>query len=99
VTYMPGAGVVANAGSVIPDFKKTLRYGDKGTDVRTLQQFLNTHGAPVARTGPGSLGKESNVFSKKVIAAVKAYQKQKGIKPANGVVGPKTKAVMMADTK
>lgn len=99
VTYMPGVGAVAHAGSVIPNFKKTLRYGDKGTDVRTLQQFLNTHGAPVALSGPGSLCKESNIFSKKVIAAVKAYQKQKGIKPANGVVGPKTKAIMMADTK
>ena len=73
---------------------RTLRFGSTGRDVTSLQQFLNTHGFPVAKTGTGSLGHESNVFGTKVLAAVKLYQKAHGISPVSGIVGPMTLAVM-----
>ncbi len=55
-------------------FTRSLRLGSTGDDVRRLQQFLNTHGFPVAASGPGSAGNETNQYTDAVAAAVKKFQ-------------------------
>jgi YVTN family beta-propeller protein len=63
----------------------------KGSDVQMLQKFLNAYGIPVARVGAGSPGHESTHFGVKTKNAVKLFQIAKGIKPANGLLGPQTR--------
>ena len=77
-------------------FKRSLRYLDSGSDVTNLQQFLNTHGFTVSKTGAGSLGHETNTFGPKVLAAVKLYQKANKISPVSGIVGPLTLKAMLS---
>ena len=43
-------------------FTRNLKVGDTGTDVKLLQQFLNTHGFIIASTGSGSPGHETTRF-------------------------------------
>jgi peptidoglycan hydrolase-like protein with peptidoglycan-binding domain len=62
-------------------------------EVKLLQIYLNTHGFPVAPTGPGSLGLETTFFGPKTKASVILFQQSKGLTP-DGVVGPLTKSQM-----
>jgi hypothetical protein len=55
-------------------FTRTLRKGMTGEDVRALQQFLNCAGFTLAATGPGSPGKETDMFSAKTYGAVLKFQ-------------------------
>ncbi len=71
LTVLFGAVRVAHGQGL---FERNLRLGDQGEDVRQLQIFLNTHGAPVAETGVGSFGQETNVFGQKTQQAVAAFQ-------------------------
>ena len=48
-------------------------------DVKTLQQFLNTHGFPVAFTGNGSPGNESSSFGHSTAAALARFQAYYGV--------------------
>jgi len=80
--------------SPLPPTYKTLKLGMTDPEVKLLQIYLNTHGFPVSLTGPGSLGLETNFFGPKTKAAVILFQKAKGLVP-DGIVGPKTKAVMI----
>lgn len=77
-------------------FTRDLQLGSQGEDVRLLQQFLNTHGAPVALTGPGSAGQESTMFGSRTLFAVRAYQtahaKEIGAPRGTGLFGPLTRA-------
>lgn len=82
-----------------PKLSRTLRSASQGEDVRWLQVFLNTQGYVVAKTGDGSLGKETTYFGPRLTKAVIAYQKAKGIVPSNGVVGPLTRQAIVLDTK
>ncbi len=75
----------------IPPFLKDLRFGMVDKDVKYLQQFLNTHGAPIANTGPGSVGNETNTFGKLTLNAVIKFQKDNNINPPAGFVGPITR--------
>ena len=86
-------------------FKKNLYWGmPANEDIRRLQIYLNTHGYPVAATGPGSLGKENTIFGPATYAALVKYQKAhaKDIFPGGkignglGVFGLKTMAVVNA---
>lgn len=73
-------------------FTKTQKLGDVGTEVRSLQRYLNALGYTVAKTGPGSKGKETMTFGPATKAALIKYQKHYNIKPASGYFGPITKS-------
>jgi hypothetical protein len=66
-----------------------LKQGSRGKEVKTLQEYLNDNGFPVAKTGPGSPGKETENFGPATEAAVKRWQKANGLLD-DGVVGPVT---------
>ncbi len=56
-------------------FERELKFGSKGEDVKRLQQTLNA--CPelgLAQTGPGSTGKETEVFVERTFGAVKKFQ-------------------------
>ncbi len=53
---------------------RNLGKGDRGPDVLALQKFLNTHGAVIAKSGPGSPGKETPLFGELTRIALKNYQ-------------------------
>ena len=63
----------------------TLRYGHRGNDVARMQDLLNKSGAVIAADG---------IFGRKTLAAVKAFQAARGLKP-DGVVGQKTWLALM----
>ncbi len=73
-------------------FTRDLEFGMTHEDVRTLQKFLNAHGAQIAASGVGSPGQETNYFGALTKAAVAKYQAANGITPAAGYFGPKTRA-------
>ncbi|MCX6752743.1 MAG: peptidoglycan-binding domain-containing protein [Candidatus Nomurabacteria bacterium] len=72
---------------------RVLIEGTVGDDVRYLQTYLNTHGYPVALTGPGSTGNEITRFGKLTKNAVIKFQKDNGL-PAFGIVGKMTRGIM-----
>jgi peptidoglycan hydrolase-like protein with peptidoglycan-binding domain len=61
-------------------------------EVRCLQQYLNSHGYPVATTGVGSQGKETTEFKALTQAAVMKWQIANGVTPATGYFGAKSRA-------
>ncbi|HEY4493331.1 MAG TPA: peptidoglycan-binding domain-containing protein [Candidatus Paceibacterota bacterium] len=56
------------------NFTVNLKLGMSHAEVRTLQQFLNTHGAQVAASGAGSPGNETMYFGALTRAAVINWQ-------------------------
>jgi hypothetical protein len=73
-------------------FIRNLSFGDRRSEVKKLQQFLNTQLAPIALgTSPGATGFETNYYGPATRAAVAAYQKANGITPAVGYFGPITR--------
>ncbi|MEN9921664.1 MAG: trimeric autotransporter adhesin [Candidatus Parcubacteria bacterium] len=64
--------------------------------VKTIQKYLNSNGYMVnEKEGePGSKGYESDYFGEKTKQALIKFQKDKGISPAHGYFGPKTRAAM-----
>jgi peptidoglycan hydrolase-like protein with peptidoglycan-binding domain len=89
-----GAGLVAatsptgivnpNAASV---FGRTLRMGQRGVDVRTLQTWLSSVGFAVPPTG---------FFGSMTKHAVKSFQVAKNLSPASGAVGDRTSSALLA---
>ena len=79
--------------SSLLDAGKTLKDGMKGADVAKLQDFLIQKGYMTQdqkATGPG-------VFGPRTEAALKAFQKDHGLKQ-DGILGQKTRQAMGADT-
>ena len=66
---------------------KTLRYGDTGSEVKTLQTALNGRGAGLTVDGD---------FGAKTRDAVKKFQRLNGLED-DGIAGPKTWAALTAD--
>ena len=75
-------------------FSRNLNQGTRGTEVKALQQYLNTHGYPVAKSGAGSKGRETTVFGPATKQALIHFQKDNHITPANGYFGPSTREVI-----
>jgi peptidoglycan hydrolase-like protein with peptidoglycan-binding domain len=67
-----------------------------------LQQFLNNNGYPIAASGVGSKGLETDLFGKATEAALKRFQSAyrniviipAGLTVPNGVVGPQTRKLL-----
>lgn len=76
------------------NFTRDLERGMRGEDVRALQVFLNTHGFRVAESGDGSPGNETTFFGPATQSALIKFQTAKGVTPAAGYFGPKTRAVV-----
>jgi hypothetical protein len=72
---------------------RILKQNTRGDDVRNLQTYLNTHGYPLATTGPGSPGQETNIFGPKTKKAVIKFQKANNL-ITDGIVGPITRNLM-----
>lgn len=72
-------------------FNKNLKFGMDDPDVAELQKFLDTHGFPIATTGPGSLDQLSTIFGKKTKNSLILFQKSVHLL-ASGYFGPKTRA-------
>lgn len=79
----PGADT-AEAGVITMN---TLRNGSRGTQVKVLQWLLNEGGF--------DCGKADGIFGQKTTAAVKAYQKAKGL-TADGICGKNTWTKILA---
>jgi murein DD-endopeptidase MepM/ murein hydrolase activator NlpD len=78
-------GIVSPAGKAV--FSRTLRQGQHGADVRTLQTWLSDVGFNVPATGYfGSMTKQ----------AVRNFQRSKHLAPASGAVGHRTAAALLA---
>jgi hypothetical protein len=80
------AGEVLGASTFV--FAKNLRYRMHDADVIELQKLLISLGFPI----PDSV---TTYFGSQTVAAVKAYQKSKGL-PQTGFVGPLTRAALNA---
>lgn len=73
-------------------FTRNLTVGSTGSDVRCLQAILNMSASTqVSVTGAGSPGNETTYFGGKTLVAVKVFQSNNGMTPANQV-GPLTRA-------
>jgi peptidoglycan hydrolase-like protein with peptidoglycan-binding domain len=68
-------------------FTRTLRKGDRGSDVKQLQSWLGDVGYALPATG---------FFGSETKAAVKAFQLAHELKPVTGVVGSRTGATLAA---
>jgi len=77
-----------------PVFTKNLFLSITDPEVKLLQEYLNTHGFPVASSGPGSLGSETTRFGSLTQSALAKFQKANGITPSSGYFGPKTRALI-----
>lgn len=81
-------------------FEKNLWFGQKDIDVKRLQEFLNSTEFGVAKTGPGSVGFETEYFGPLTFAALvkfqEAYRAQiltpLGLTKGTGFFGPMTRA-------
>jgi len=82
------------------EFENNLRSGMRGSEVKRLQQFLNSQGITVASEGPGSPGNETEFFGAATFGAVVRFQEKyfdEILKPSNlsggtGYFGPSSRA-------
>ena len=74
-----------------------LKIGSKGKEVKVLQEFLNQNGFPVSSSGPGSPGKETEIFGPATDAAVKRWQTSNGLR-SDGVVSDEIWTKMFVTT-
>ena len=105
-TWAGYGGFVKTNKSICSDIiiSKTSRItiGSSGTDVLRLQKFLNSKGFTIASSGPGSPGRETNVFGGKTSQALTKFQKKyKSLLLTSGAdynslgeAGPKTAALI-----
>ena len=88
--------VPMSASAATCTFTRDLQMNSVGEDVRCLQQFLNSNGYTITTSGGGAPGNETTEFRSLTQAAVIKWQQAKGISPASGYFGPKSRAVFAA---
>lgn len=71
-------------------FARTLRRGETGQDVKTLQTWLSEVGYRVSQTG---------YFGSATQGAVQRFQRAHSLRPASGAVGRKTASVLLSAVK
>jgi hypothetical protein len=71
-------------------FGRDLKLGTVNSDVKFLQEYLNTNGYAVSKSGPGSNGFETTKFGPATRVALQGLQKFARI-PATGFFGPVTR--------
>lgn len=71
-----------------------MQVGSTGSCVRLLQRYLNAAGFTVASSGPGSSGSETTTFGPATRSALASFQQSKGIAPAEGYFGARTRAAI-----
>ncbi|MHB8660926.1 MAG: peptidoglycan-binding domain-containing protein [Minisyncoccota bacterium] len=76
-------------------FAHNLQLNQTNSDVKALQQFLNTHGFVIATHGAGSPGQETTTFGVLTKTALIRFQKSHGL-PATGWFGPMTRGEVNA---
>lgn len=76
------------------NLSRDLTVGSVGTDVKSLQQFLNDNGYSVASSGVGSKGRETTIFGNLTSAAVKKFQAAQGI-AQTGTINSATRAALV----
>jgi len=84
--------VIINTTSTVT-FARNLEYKMVGNDVKALQVYLNTHGFPVAFSGPGSSGQETQFFGGATYRALIKFQKANSV-PGTGYFGPITRGII-----
>lgn len=92
--FFPGITTTTTTTTVVSAFMRDLTIGSIGADVQRLQQFLNTHSFSIALTGAGSSGSETTYFGLKTKQSLAKFQAARGIVPAVGYFGPKTRATI-----
>jgi peptidoglycan hydrolase-like protein with peptidoglycan-binding domain len=90
VAAMAPHGIVRAPGRSASVFSRTLRKGDSGADVKTLQTWLGDLGYRLPATG---------YFGSMTKAAVRRFQVAKHLAPASGTVGHRTSAALLAAVK
>jgi peptidoglycan hydrolase-like protein with peptidoglycan-binding domain len=88
VTPAAPRGIVTPTGKTV--FARTLRRGQHGADVRTLQTWLSDVGFNVPATG---------YFGTMTKQAVTSFQVTKHLSPASGAVGNRTASTLLAAVK
>jgi len=86
---------LAQATSNSAAFSQNHQLWDTGSDIQALQKWLNHHGYPVASSGPGSPGQETNAFGRGTFRALVAFQKANGLR-SSGFLGPLTRSKLNA---
>jgi peptidoglycan hydrolase-like protein with peptidoglycan-binding domain len=86
VAPRPTSGIIV-ASNASPVFTRTLRKGESGSDVETLQTWLTDVGFTVPPTG---------YFGSMTQQAVRGFQRSRGLRPASGAVGHKTAATLLS---
>jgi hypothetical protein len=95
-TSLGGTTTGSATSAAVHVFQSNLTVGSLGSEVKALQELLNTSGYTVAISGAGSLGNETTKFGAATRAALVKYQQAKGITPASGYFGPLTRAAINA---
>ena len=75
-------------------FKRILKLGMVGDDVKQLQIWLNNHGFTLSNSGAGSSGKETTFFGAATKKALILMQKKYNLSPFPGYTGPGTRKVL-----
>ncbi len=88
VTVQAPKGIVNIAASTV--FTRTLRKGDRGADVKTLQTWLSDIGYPVSGSG---------YFDSSTQSQVRRFQQTSGLYPASGTVGRRTASALLTAMK
>jgi peptidoglycan hydrolase-like protein with peptidoglycan-binding domain len=97
ISFVAVFTIAASAQAATCTITRDLTLGVTGEDVRCLQQYLNNNGFTIAESGPGAKGNETGEFKALTEAAVRKWQEAKGITPATGSFGPRSRALLASE--